>query len=573
MELLPTSTMTKVLPGRKPLPLEGPQVVWPDRPLRLQLAWLPDRTTVNEPDHMRLLVEVDSECTPALFEVGLVPAQVPHWPDSTGPFLTDEPTLLPDPLLPLEPTEHPQAADGVTRTSAHVGARHTGWNGSWIEIPAEQARHASRVRCWLVADPDEVDEWPALDGAQPVEVQLVQLDDEAWTRLGDPALEPHDFTCLQWTHADSIASHHGLEPWSDEHWRHLAEHLASARKMGVTAAFVPVWTPPLDTHQGSYRTNVQLLSVHETAPRRFTFDATLLDRYLALVVELGFAAVELPHLFTQWGAGATPQFWIDGERRFGWDVPATDRAWRTLLEQLLPWLREHLATRWSGLARYWHVSDEPAEWCLDSYTAACGVVRGLLDGETIVDALSEPSLTHLVRVPIVATDHVDGFRTAGLPTPWVYYCTCQSNGVSNRYLALDGVRTRMLGAQLFAQRAQGFLHWGFDFWFAQLATRPIDPWNETSAGGGFVSGDPFVVYPSADGLVESQRHRLVGDAMRDRALFVRAASMLDDDPELGRSRVLALLNPDESIDYNAGWLDNAGYERGMLALAGQLGTD
>lgn len=560
-----TSTMTKVLPGRAPQPLNLDRVVWPDRPLGLQLAWLPAPTRGTNPRPVRLVVEVDAECEVALFEVGLVPVQVPHWPDDKGPFLTDEPGLAPDPLLPLA-VDHERTA-GRTLARAELVAHHVGWNAVWLEVPAAAARRASELRVSV----------REAEGSECTStVRLVQLDERAWHALS-PDAAADDFHFLQWFHADSISSHHGLEVWSEEHWRLVAEHLASARRMGVTSAFVPVWTPPLDTRVGTLRTNVQLLGVTEHPDGQLDFDTALLDRFLGLCHELGFTAVELPHLFTQWGATATPQFWVTGadgqpERRFGWEVAATDPAWRALLDQLVPFLREHLTTRWPQFTRFWHISDEPNDGCLDSYTAAANVVRELLAGEQVVDALSEPRLAALVRTPIVATDHVEGFRRADLPTPWVYHCTVQTGGVANRFLALDGVRTRMLGAQLFAQQATGFLHWGLNFWFTELAVRPVDPWAETSAGGSFVSGDPFVIYPGDQTVVESQRHRLVGDAMRDRVLLTRAAALLGLDGRDGRALVLQTLNPDEAIDYDAGWLDNEAFEGRLLELARLLGT-
>src|SRR5699024_11757910 len=60
------------------------------------------------------------------------------------------------------------------------------------------------------------------------------------------------------------------------------------------------------------------------------------------------------------------------------------------------------------------------------------------------------------------------------------------------------------------------LHWGYNFWWSQFSLRPIDPFEETCAGGGFFGGDAFAVYPGPDGSAWlSIRHRVFAQAMAD----------------------------------------------------------
>ena len=187
------------------------------------------------------------------------------------------------------------------------------------------------------------------------------------------------------------------------------------------------------------------------------------------------------------------------ERRFGWHTEATDPEYRRLLEALLPALRGVLDAGW-GLERViFHISDEPhGAAMLESYTAARAVVEDLLAGCTIVDALSDYAFysSGVVEHPIVAIDALDPFFDAEVQGLWMYYCVGQHTGVANRFIGQPSTRNRVLGTQLFRFHAAGFLHWGFNFYNAHLSTRPIDPFQDTTAGGAFLAGDPSSSIPA-----------------------------------------------------------------------------
>ena len=73
----------------------------------------------------------------------------------------------------------------------------------------------------------------------------------------------------------------------------------------------------------------------------------------------------------------------------------------------------------------------------------------------------------------------------------------------------------MLGAQLFLNRAAGFLHWGFNFYNTQLSKATIDPYVTTDAGGAFPSGDSFIVYAKKEEVNPSLRLFTMREAIDD----------------------------------------------------------
>jgi hypothetical protein len=92
-------------------------------------------------------------------------------------------------------------------------------------------------------------------------------------------------------------------------------------------------------------------------------------------------------------------------------------------------------------------------------------------------------------------------------------------------MAMPSYRNRILGYQLYKYDIKGFLQWGYNFWFTELSKGVVNPYLDTTAGGGFQSGDPFVVYPlDTNGeVVCSLRLYVFNEALQD----MRALKLLE----------------------------------------------
>lgn len=417
--------------------------------------------------------------------------------------------------LVTEPGEYPDLLEPVTESTVQLAPGR--WEALWIAVVAETEAEAGEHELTItVSDAD---------------AEQVLAEHTARVQIHPHRLPELAITNTHWFHADSLSTYYDVEVFSERHWQLIETHLASARQMDVNSVLTPTWTPPLDTAEGHRRPFVQLVGITDTGSG-YGFDFSRLDRWLGICRDLGIRSLEIAHLFTQWGARFTPAIQVQTaeglEDRFGWHVAATSPAYRQLLEALIPALRAHLDRAWDGEV-LWHVSDEPHEDHLEAYQAAKAQVADLLEGARVVDALSsyEFAARGVVDVPIVATDHVGPFLEAG-ERPWVYYCVSQNRDVANRFIALPSVRNRVLGRQLFAFDAPGFLHWGYNFWWSQFSLRPIDPFEETCAGGSFFGGDAFAVYPGPDGSAWlSIRHRVFAQAMADHRALTWLARLTD----------------------------------------------
>ena len=352
----------------------------------------------------------------------------------------------------------------------------------------------------------------------------------------------------------------------NSNWTGLPENLTQEtliiENLGVNTILTPVWTPPLDTAVGSYRTPVQLVGITRDQGR-WSFDFSRLRRWMSLCRSHGMTTLEISHFFTQWGATATPTIHatVDGQARriFGWDVPADDPRYREFLQALIPELLAVLADDW-GLDRVcFHISDEPnGQEQLATYRTARDVVAPLLRGLRMIDALSDLELytQGLVQTPVVANTAIEPFLRVGAEPLWTYYCVAQQLEVSNRFITLPSVRNRVLAPQIYKERVQGFLHWGFNFYYSELSARLVDPFRDTTAGGAFPGGDAFIVYPGEDGApLESIRYRVLAAAMAD----LRAMALLER--LAGRARVLEIIDPGADLAFDRFSYDADAYRR------------
>ncbi len=108
---------------------------------------------------------------------------------------------------------------------------------------------------------------------------------------------------------------------------------------------------------------------------------------------------------------------------------------------------------------------------------------------------------------------------------------------------MPGWRTRILGAQLYKYKMEGFLHWGYNFYNCQYSLHTIDPYRINDGEDAFPAGDPFIVYPGADGKpVESMRLPIMEDAMNDMRLLEYLESLTS------REHVLDLIDDYGNLD-------------------------
>ena len=91
----------------------------------------------------------------------------------------------------------------------------------------------------------------------------------------------------------------------------------------------------------------------------------------------------------------------------------------------------------------------------------------------------------------------------------------------------------MAGWLFYKLKARGFLHWGHNYWFVFCTGTPTNPFTDAavSAWPGMPHGDAFVVYPGANGPIDSIRWEVFAESLQDYAML-QTAGVDPDDPLL-----------------------------------------
>ena len=337
-------------------------------------------------------------------------------------------------------------------------------------------------------------------------------------------LEESDLLLTNWMHLDGICNYYGAEPFSEEFYRRFIPFLESYVKMGNTMLLIPLFTPPLDTSVGAERLTTQLVKVKKCG-ETYAFDFSELKKYLRLAEEYGIRYFEFSHLFTQWGGEYCAKIMAeeDGEykRIFGWDVCSESERYLNFLRQFFAAFVPFVRSEGIEEKCYLHLTDEPHGEHIGTYERLSSFVRAHCGGMRIIDALSHFDIMkrNAVDLPAVCIDSAD-YDLFKDTKRLLYYCVFIDKGyLSNRYFHMPLLRTAILGMQLYTEKAAGFLHWGYNFYNTQFSKAPVNPYEDASAGGGFVPGDSFIVYPAENGVNYSIRYFAMLKAFEDYRLL------------------------------------------------------
>ncbi|MBQ4510252.1 MAG: DUF4091 domain-containing protein [Clostridia bacterium] len=360
-------------------------------------------------------------------------------------------------------------------------------------------------------------------------------------KVENVTFEEKEIVFTQWFHTDCIANVHKTEVYSEKHWMLIEKYIKMATTHGINMLLIPVLTPPLDTAEGGERTTVQLVDI--TYDGKYTFDFAKFRRFIEIAKNNGVKYYEINHMFTQWGAKHAPKViaTVNGEEKriFGWETDATSDEYKEFLKCLIPDIIKELTSM--GIDKehiVFHASDEPNMSCIENYRKATEILKPLLDGCVQMDAISDLEFykNGIIKRPVCGIDHIHKFLEAGVPNMWGYYCCAQTWEVSNRFFAMSSERTRIIGAQIYKFALEGFLHWGYNFYYTQHSKKKINPYKVTDAGGAFPSGDSFSVYPYRNGVIPSIRLKVFKEALDDVSLLY----MLEK--KIGREKTIKLLD-------------------------------
>ena len=448
--------------------------------------------------------------------VGNVPSELPVYESDCEFCERNEPGLFPDVLFPIE--------------NNRVLIKLQNYYALWItvDLPKDTDAGDYEINIKLKKDGETISE--NIFGLHVINAVLPE----------------QKLIYTQWFHSDSIANYYKIPVFCEKFWALVESFIKAAVHTGVNMLLTPVFTPPLDTEIGGERLTVQLVDVKlENGKYSFGFDRFI--RWVRLAQKCGIKYFEISHLFSQWGAKYTPKIVaeVNGSQKriFGWETSADSIEYAEFLSAFIPQLIKVIRSLGIEKSTFFHISDEPNEDQIESYSMAKSAVAPLLEDFPIIDALSDYSFyeSGIINNPIPCTNDIESFIEKGFPHPWTYYCCGQGGKLSNRFFGMPLSTTRIIGFQLFKYGIEGFLQWGFNFYNSQYSLRSIDPFAVTDADSAFPSGDSFTVYPGKSGAIESVRSEVFFQALQD----MRALTLLCD--RIGKKRTIAAVEADFGI--------------------------
>lgn len=452
-------------------------------------------------------------------EVGNVPVERPTLEKAVDDeyYISKKPGLFPDILRPL------RCGNTVCATPYLL-------TSVWVEIDIPEDFPAGDHKFKIRLDAGE-------KGTSDATLKI---------KVIDAALPSEDIYFTQWFHCDSLANYYNVEVWSEKHWKIIENFARVAVRNGINMLLTPVFTPPLDTAPGGERLTTQLVGVTKRG-ESYTFDFSLLDRWIDMCERVGIKYFEISHFFTQWGAKHAPKVMatVNGEykRIFGWDTDAVSKEYIEFLRAFIKEFLSHMKSRGIDRQCFFHISDEPRFEHIESYKAARASIIDLISDYPLMDAMSNYNFWELglISTPIPSSNHIAPFIENGVPNLWTYYCCTQTTKVSNRFIAMPSWRNRSIGFQIYKYGIVGFLHWGYNFYENWHSVNSINPYLVQDGNGWVSPGDAYSVYPAQNGeALESLRIAVFYEALQD----VKAMKLCES--LCGKDAVVKAI--DEAID-------------------------
>lgn len=507
MELFVLNSLEKVFSDEKPVISETKIIsMLKNEKMSFQVAFCPETDGKITVSLCGVLSEISK-----IYLVKDIPVGNACFDDADDFYLRKTSGMYPDYLLP---------ADG------EISVEKGKWYSLWIEIKGNGI----------------------ITGKNTLTVDIsgdITAQTQAEVEIIDAGLLKQEIIYTNWYHSDCICNYYGVDAFSDEYWRINKNFVKTAVEHGLNCILTPLFTPPLDTKVGGERKTVQLVKVKKRGGK-YSFNFVNLRKWISMCRECGVEYFEMSHLFTQWGAKHAPKI-VATDRKgrekkiFGWFTKTSSKEYDDFLRQFSKKLIKVIEEEGIRENCFFHVSDEPGLEHLKTYKRRAKLIAECFPGFKVIDALSDYDFyeTGAVKNPIPAENHIEPF-VGNVENLWTYYCCGQGTDyVPNRFVSMPSLRNRVLGVILYKYDIKGFLQWGYNFYNSQYSIRAIDPYVVTDAGGGFPSGDSFMVYPAANGeTIQSLRIKVFYDAFQD----LSALKTLEK--KIGRKKVLELIEKD-----------------------------
>lgn len=324
-----------------------------------------------------------------------------------------------------------------------------------------------------------------------------------------------------WQDPAGVGRTHGVELWSEQHWKILEAYAQNFAAHGMNSIMTSIVEEPWHSQAGvTYPSMVKWSYPGEFKPGeagKFEWDFSIFDRYVALMIEAGVKdKIDMYALVK--GPGGTLDASIQyldlsvGEQRVV-EMEVGEPEWEEIWIAFLPVLRKHLEDKgWFDIAMLGF--DEKPERIMEIIYSFIGthardfkvVSSGGYPGDENktgdeivfpMDDLRDQRRWRNIE-PLVKEMAADERYVSWYTACWPHY--------PNTFLFSHLRETRFIGWVTWKFGFDGYTRWAVNFY-------PEDIWNQPRYK--WPSGDMFFVYPGRNGPLDSMRWEVMRQGIQD----------------------------------------------------------
>lgn len=339
----------------------------------------------------------------------------------------------------------------------------------------------------------------------------------------------------------AIPLQYGVEMYDENWWRvieNMAANHARHRNNVVFADFQALLIP---------NTTVD-------AQGNLSFGWETFDRFVQTYADAGaMRYLYTPHLLEKDGANTNVEILQpDGNGGVarvlaGWDSAEAN----AYLDQMIPALKEHLDAKGWTDKFYMSALDEPnaddhvnaAKWLYAKFRPS---FPNLLTNEAHNHQTTglEEDLTTFTPVINIYEENVGYYQNQRLAGKdlWLYNCIIPQGDYMNRFIGYHLAKTRLTPWLLWKIGANGYLHWGWNYWVNNVDGQ----WHAADTFDGEQNGDAWLIRPDKDNydVYDSLRSEAQLDGIEDYELL---AMLAREKPLQARSLAASLVT--NSVSY------------------------
>jgi len=348
--------------------------------------------------------------------------------------------------------------------------------------------------------------------------------------LPDP--KDYSFYLNIWQHPNGVARAHGVELWSEEHWRLLSKYAENMAQHGQDSILTSIIHDPWNSQCGyEFPSMVEWRfpgkwTLAETA--KFQWDFEKFDRYVELMMGFGIRSKIEMYAMVK-GPGPTPdtsiRYFDTEQNEYRTQTLKTgDPMWFEAWKAFFPFLKKHLKEKgWWEIA-YLGFDEKPAEIMDAMFTLineAGPEYRLVLSGghaaerENAELVLYLDSLLNAQKWKDEFAPMVEQIQERGQMVN--FYTACEPR-YPNTFLYSTLRESRMIAWIARKYGLDGYLRFILNAFPDDVWKQPAFKWH---------SGDMFLVYPGPDGPLDGMRWELLRQGIQDYEAWRIAYEMAD----------------------------------------------